>query len=250
MTDQTPIEKIGQKAGKMFREAFPQPDLGDAPKGIKPEPLKPEERLEKMSNYVRAPRKTPVGTYTRKVNGEEAIVYVRVLNRLGWWLVPLIGSLFTLLAAWPIGMYFAAEIAPWQRMAQYMLWGAIIGAALSAGATLWLTLAQRFWMEIVIQEERVKINGTTYDRNLTSGFRMGYTIESDSNALKQSFQDMSMGFTGLRFSYGPWGEDLPYVMNKYHGAEIVIWLNELMAGVGAREPGNNEPQTGHRAEIF
>jgi len=250
MTDQTPLEKIGLKAGQIFRDSFPKPDETALPRAVKPEPVQTEDRLEKMSSYVRSARETPVGAYTTKANAEEAIVHVRVLNRLSWWLVPMIGSLFTVALSWPIGMVIGMGIAPWHSVGPYMFWGAVIGALISTGITIWATLAQRFWMKIVIQEERVKINGTTYDRNLSSGFRMGYSIESDSKALKQSFQDMSMGFTGLRFSYGPWGEDLPYVVNKYHGPEIVIWLNQMMDSVGAHKPGNNEPAIGHRAEIF
>jgi len=250
MTEETPLEKIGHKAGQLFREAFPQPDGPSLPQARDPGPVTAEDRLEPMSSFVRAARKTPVGTYTAKANGEEAILYVRVLNRLGWWLIPSVGVLFTAFIAWPIGMFIGANMAPWTQVDMYMFRGALIAVVISAAMTLWLTLKQRFWMQIVIQEERVRINGKTYDRGLSSGFRMGYTIESESTALKQSFQDMTMGFTGLRFSYGPWGEDLPYVVNKYHGPEIVVWLNQMMASVGAPEPGNNEPDIGHRAEIF
>ena len=44
--------------------------------------------------------------------------------------------------------------------------------------------------------------------------------------------DHFMGVSGLRVAYGRWGDDLDYMVNKYHAPEYVVWMNEVIAEVG------------------
>ncbi|WP_161793899.1 hypothetical protein, partial [Jannaschia aquimarina] len=166
-------------------------------------------------------------------SGEKTVIEIRCVHELWWWLSPAIATTLGV-----IGLFVVTPI----MLLSMGLVGFLIPLASIIGP-IWVVLTRRFWLPIEISEGTIKVGGKYYAREHSSGFRIGYKVEGQDAGLKNHFMDKSFGMTGLRLSYGEWGEDLPYLINSYHSAEMVIWMNGIVAGVGKTEaePGEAGP---------
>ncbi|MEE4212424.1 MAG: hypothetical protein V2I43_24535 [Parvularcula sp.] len=186
------------------------------------------------------PRQYPKGVSVSRISKQEAILYLRCLRPIWWWLAPLIALCFSV----PVGF-----IGIMILLFDDSIFG-LVPLLIAIAAAVFGFLYPRVSLPITVQPDAIKVGNQVFDRNYVFGFRVGYTIESDDKTLKNDFLDQSMGFASLRLAYGRWGEDLPYLVNKYHSGEIVIWVNEVIDSVGAPPAKDIDSGKGLRGQIF
>lgn len=97
-------------------------------------------------------------------------------------------------------------------------------------------------VEVRVNPETIKVGGYLFDRRYTGGFRIGYEMESPD----KSFTPM----TGLRMSYGPWGEDLPFLVSKNRSVEMINWMNQAIDHVALPDTSKNTPGASAQNEVF
>lgn len=205
--------------------------------------LKDRNKSEVLSPYYVEVRSTPKGTVIKRNSKDEFIAEIKCALEFWFWVAPVtIFIIFILLTPFTISMIFS-----WNPTIKILGVILLLG---SIGALVFSIVRTRFWVKVIVQKDAIKFGDKTYDRQHFGGMRIGYSIETDDNALKNDFFDKSMGMSALRLCYGRWGEDLPYLVNKYHAAEIVIWLNEHIDAVGAPAPRENAPSEGRRKQTF
>lgn len=203
---------------------------------------------EYLSDYTVDPRQTPSGTVLVKKSNDEVVMKVRFVLQFWWPWLPLGLLLFTFFGAPAVGAAFGALISDWQTN---RIPGTIVVFVIaSIGATVFAFLKTRGEVTVIAQEGKIKFGDKVYDRRHFGGMRIGYTVDSTDGSLKEHFLDQQMGYAALRLTYGRWGEDLPYLVNKYHAPEIVIWMNELIDEVGAPPPKDVDASQGLRGQIF
>lgn len=121
------------------------------------------------------------------------------------------------------------------------------------GVAIWAYSMAHFELEILATKDRLKVGKLIFDRAISGGILTGY--ESGGETIKDGVFDFSIGagitkVIALRVSYGPWGEDTNYLVNGYHAAEYVVWLNHMIAAVGAPPPREHDLASGRRKENF
>lgn len=188
------------------------------------------------------PRHTPKGTKLITANNREALFQIRCARQLWWWLAPIIAVTFCIFVVPFALVAIFALYDPAVNVIGWLLLGACIA---SLGASYYFT---RIWLPITVDKDAITIGNQAFARTRAGGFRLGYTIEGKD--MKNDYMDHSMGLAGLRLAYGPWGEDLPYLVNKYHSAEIVIWMNGIVSAVGAPAPAKHDLEKGRKVEEF
>ncbi|WP_157946891.1 hypothetical protein [Thalassobius sp. I31.1] len=131
---------------------------------------------------------------------------------------------------------------------QYALTGVLFTCAafyfVAAVSYFWT----RPWVKIVVTPNTIRYGSRFFHREFHDGMRLGYsTNETD---LKNKLLEGSFGTVAMRLTYGRWGEDLPYLVNKYHADEIVIWMNEIINSVGAPIDVRHDPYAGEKSELL
>ena len=203
------------------------------------------------------PRKTPQGTEIVLQSPEKSILKVKSAIRFWFVAAPVVGCVIGLLAGGLIGAvlgYTSVDSNTLQGQMQAplraTLWATVLSViGLLVGFAAGYVLS-RPWVTIVVLPDRVKYGSKVFDRRFHDAVTVGYSFKTQSSELKNSFHDISLGLAGLRFEYGPWGEDLPYLVNKYHSSEIVIWLNHMIRQVGAPTPRAHAPTEGRKEQSF
>lgn len=206
------------------------------------------------------PRKFPKGTTIHKnptSPDSEAIVSLRTHLR-NWWILPYVLGPVILLLAIPIGIY-SGIVGPEYytdnfgrgRYAEgyFTIIPLIIALAVVIVAVFLLYQLTNPVTRITITPSTVTIGKYRFKREHSKGLRMGYEVTHDTSN-SSMLSEKQIFFTGLRLSYGPWGEDLPYMVNKYHGAEYVNWINSILDYVGSPEPQSTAPEEGRREQRF
>jgi hypothetical protein len=127
--------------------------------------------------------------------------------------------------------------------------GAIIGFVIAVIPTIYVYRWTHPWVDVHADSKSIKVATFRFDRRYYGGFRVGYELQTTVGMLKNDFHDIDLGLQGLRFCYGQWGEDLPYLVSKYHANEIVMWINQKIAET---EPKATAPVTesGQRPQRF
>ncbi len=214
----------------------------------RPSAMEPAPGKKPMSDNTEDIRATPKGTKLIKKADDEVIMTVRYVLQFWWPWLPIALLLFTIFGALPVGTAVGAFISDWQSN---RIPGTIVVFVLgSIAATVLAFRRTRGEVTVIVHDDKIKFGDKVYDRRHFGGMRIGYTVESTDGSLKENFLDQQMGYAALRLRYGRWGEDLPYLVNKYHAPEIVIWMNELIDGVGAPPPKDIDASQGLRAQIF
>jgi hypothetical protein len=196
---------------------------------------------------VRVPRETPKGT--RIVLQGKDWCYLDIKITVQYWGIILpalaVGILFYVPA--PLTAYIAFRYGIWDfESVTKISWGIIIACLV---VVYYCYTGTRYWIRVEVTPDRIKFGRRIYDRAFFNGMRIGY---EDQNMLqmKNNFLDFSMGVRALRLGYGRWGDDLPYLVNNYHSAEIVVWMNEMIAQAGQPGAGDHAPELGVKQERF
>lgn len=203
---------------------------------------------------VEEPRPYPKGINVLDASPEKLIFWVKAARKRWRWLPFALLIFITPALVW-IGIAMGIDPGGYDRLGRYRapsfsfmpvasivaLWGAFL---------FWLY--KLFWLNLIfsVTPNRINVGGKTYDRAHSAGMRIGYTVEGNGGVGDSMVDviagDASMGFVGLRLTYGRWGEDLDFMVNRYHAAEYVVWMNEQIAMVGAAAPKDHDPAKGRR----
>lgn len=212
------------------------------------------ERVQDITAFCLVPRSTPKGT--ELVYLDENSAHMRVKSAIRFWCY-FLPALFTIgaVAGVPLGGYWGFEIYNAQpnrwniNPTPYVFWGAVFLSGSFVAAAIYSYFATRPWLGVKVTPSTITYGSMKFDRRYYGGMQIGYST-NEGGDLKNGFFDLSLGMAALRLSYGPWGEDLKYLINKYHSAEIVNWMNGVIASVGAAPPPDYDPYAGRKIELL
>lgn len=210
-----------------------------------PRPSETDHRSAKQA-FV---RRTPKGTILGTANREKAEFQVKSAIRFWHWFAPIAALVFGVFILIPLFITMFLIMSDGYGEVGFFFFGISAGIAATIGLVLVVHNRFRPWVKVHVTPDTITYGDTSYDRKHTSGFVLGYEVKGQGE-LKNHFFDQSMGLMALRLTYGRWGEDLPYMVNKYHAAEIVIWMNEIIAAVGAPKPAEHDLEQGRKTEEF
>jgi len=242
-TMETPSEKVSQEipTDERREDGVPPPSRG-------------QMQADEVTPILGAPRPraTPQGTQLIKQSPERAVMKVKSAVRFWSWFLPPFFLITMVITIVPITGVLAAAMQKannFRRGLDAYLFdaGAVVFACFIGAAVLSYYLT-RPSVRITVTPEAVKYGSEYFDRRFHHGVRTGWSMQGVE--LQNSFFDKSFGLQALRFTYGRWGEDLPYMVNAYHAQEIVIWMNEIIDQVGAPPAPSNDPYAGHKTELL
>lgn len=138
----------------------------------------------------------------------------------------------------------------------------MIGAIIVIVVPLVITVVFFLWLHrithpkiiIRITPSEIEVGDLKFSRENFRGFRIGGT-ESDPQNRGGDWNPSVLGhnqfvWTALHPQIGDWGEVLPYMVPRAVANHYVIWLNELVAYVGAPPPKATAPEEGRREQRF
>lgn len=179
-------------------------------------------------------REHPKGTREFKNNAPGTVRLQFKAARRFWWrfwflfvfaccLAPVVGAgLGSFLAV-------AGSRSLYVNLAAASFQGGFFTTLICVGAAVIFWNWSRPWVEVYADRSEVRVENLRFDRRNYGGFQMGYTINTGEAMMGNDFHDLDLGLVGLRLVYGPYGEDLPWLVNKYHSQEIAIWLTYKIA---------------------
>lgn len=204
------------------------------------------------------PRPYPRGIYLDKNSADELRFRIKATRRKWRWLpfaliLPVyaiastLGPILGFRSDYWVGRQYVAPSFSW--MPTFLL--------LVVGTVFLVWLYKQFWLALPIRvtPTHINVNGQSFNRKHYGGMRVGYEIGGNESVpvgglFEGAVGDTSLGFVGLRLQYGRWGEDLDYMVNKYHANEYIVWMNEMIAAVGAPPAKDIAPDQGVRGQQF
>lgn len=206
------------------------------------------------------PREFPKGAMIHKypVNRASEVVISIPTHLRTWWVLAYVLAPFLLLLAIGGGLLFGIVEPSWYQDSRgrnqysegyFTIMPLLIAIVATIIVLLLIYYATNPTTKITITPKTITIGKYRFEREHVNGMRMGYEVSYD-NGTTSPFVQSQIFFTGLRISYGPWGEDLPYMVSKYHGPEYVNWINSILDYVGSPEPRATAPEEGRREQRF
>lgn len=190
-------------------------------------------------------REHPKGTRLIYQTPDKATIEIKSAIRFWSNVLPPVLMLATFTIAPAIGGFIGNVVAGFGGAAS----GAVIVPILTLIAAIASYFMTRPWVRVIATPTEIQYGKLRFDRQYHQGMALGYSLDGQED-LVNDFHDLSLGLRAIRCTYGRWGEDLPYLVNKYHGAEIIIWMNEIIASVGAPEPAEQDLEQGRKKEEF
>lgn len=152
--------------------------------------------------------------------------------RRSWWFLAILG----LFALWAIALPLLVPLSisggswngrnfvePYFNPLLFVMWLALL---LGATWAVWWWAFPR--IRITADHEAIRIHGRRYDWDKAKGFRLGYSIGGVEREEKQG------PYSGLRMAYGPWGDDLPFMVRNYYAPAYIIFMNQALQSVEPR----------------
>lgn len=232
---------------KPNKPAQPTPaNSGEAPK--------PQPSSSTIADASVVPvRETPVGTGLVRQSSEQAVMTVQAAIRFWCWAAPAIctGSLlFTL----PIGVVSGYQ-SSFDRygyltgnVGANIFWGCVIGVGVSLFMIFLAYTMTRPTVRVEVDKDFVTFGSYKFDRRFAGGLRPAYS--SQEVELNKSITQPKFGVTALRFAYGPWGEDMKYLVDANYVHDICLWMNGVIDTVGAEAPKENDAFEGKKVELL
>ena len=97
---------------------------------------------------------------------------------------------------------------------------------------LGVTWAVWWWafprIRITADQKEIRVHGRRYAWDKATGFRLGYSLGGVERKDSQGF------YAGLRMAYGPWGDDLPFMVRDYYAPAYIMFLNQALQAVEPR----------------
>lgn len=220
-----------------------------------------KERAETSSISAKTitPREYPKGARVHQLPSQQSDTAVLSLptHYRSWWIVPAFLAIPLIMAAitWGGSAGFVPDewvTDTWGRQqyrAGYFTYAPMIMAiTITVGALIFVHFRFNRHTTITITPDMITIGRFHFDRKYAGSLRLGYEIDYQGD--QSSFIRGQFLFSGLRLSYGPWGEDLPYMVDRYHAAEYVNWVNLFVEQVGSPPAAENNASEGRREQIF
>ena len=137
-----------------------------------------------------------------------------------------------------------------QQYGERSWFGTILLVSMTLGFCVWAYRFLKPRVVITARDNRIRVaggnsEGMVFDTAHYSGMAQGYEMKSG----KVKDQPGLGLFTGLKVTYGNWGEETPFMFQKGRGLEYILWMNQLIEPVitgGAV----HESEIGERAQAF
>lgn len=192
-------------------------------------------------------RSSPKGTRVETQSEGSVTLCFKAAIRF-WWPLPYAVIVCAVVVGLPLGWILGATLrSPFEPYNGGPLFWTI---AIFAAATVASFRLTRPWVKLVANKRYIHIGPYYFDRDHYGGMRVGYELQTGASVLKNDFHDLSIGLQAIRLTYGPWGEDLPYLVNGYHANAIVLWLNLMIASVDEPPVGPTSSEHGKRTQAF
>lgn len=151
--------------------------------------------------------------------------------RRTWWVVALVAVIGLWVALTPV-IFFASFSGGYINRSYVepyfnpLLFGLYLLPLLAATWAAWWWAFPR--IRISADHEFIRIRGRQYDWDRARGFRLGYSLGGVER------QDKQGPYSGLRMAYGPWGDDLPFLVRNYYAPAYVLFLNDALKAIEPR----------------
>jgi hypothetical protein len=230
------MNEFGRKAGEFLRKVADSPARANERMGANNPPPPSGGSGPQPSGggawepVFEKPRLTPKGTMIEAQSDDTVTLRFQAVIRT-WWILPYLMLPITIVGSIPLGLFIGTFMNPgypyiggpvWQGFFNSALWLTPVAMA-AANYALWRWT--RPFVRMFANRRYIQVGSKYFERQHYGGMRLGYEIQTTAGVLKNDFHDLAIGLQGIRLSYGPWGEDLPYLVNSYHANEIVLWLN-------------------------
>ena len=189
------------------------------------------------------PRFLTVPQFTK---GESFTIIIPTARRTWWWVLG-----FVVVGLWLVlvPMIFYASIgggydargnwsAPAVNPVTFALW---LLPLLGLTWVVWWWSFPR--IRITADHEKIRVHDRVYDWDKAGGFRMGYSIGGIERSDEQG------PYAGMRMAYGPWGDDLPFLLRKYYAPAYIMFLNQALKEIEPRTP-NTMAESGITPALF
>ena len=110
----------------------------------------------------------------------------------------------------------------------------------------WLVITQMIVRRIVIRadHEKICVHDRVYYWDRAQGFRLGYSVGGVERV------DKVWKYQGIRMSYGPYGDDIPFMVHDFYAPIYVVLLNDLLQAVQPRSVADETAETGIKQVFF
>lgn len=179
---------------------------------------------------------------------------LKTVRKFWWAVAPMIASVVAALLLPLSAILAVASADPFRGSPpQFLLFG-VIALAMGLALIYYSIIITRPWIRIEGTKEHIRVYGKdatkTFDRAHFGGMRSGYSIQTESAVLSSDFTSSNFNLAGLRVSYGPWGEDLPYLINGYHSVGLILWMNMALGSVDMPPPKAHDPSQGREEVVL
>lgn len=210
------------------------------------------EIMDKLLKPAKFPMKIKapvlVKPYRAHVHHEPDGEKVRVslpCARYNWTWAPFV----YLILVCPWGLWFSWSMGfavHQRRFGGWDMWPMLVGIAVLAGGFYLLVCYTYPRIAFEATKEGVIVGQFKFEWENLHGVRLGYDAGGKERQMKQG------PYHGLRMKYGPWGFDLPYMVNGYYAAAYVVWLNMMLQTVHLTDPEEriNSPEDGFKKDLF
>ena len=198
-------------------------------------------------------RETPVGTAVIKQDSEQAVMTVQAAIQF-WCVTAPTACILSGFLLVPIGgmIGYNASFDSYGRLIgdipTNIFVGCFVGALISIFSSFLAYAMTRPNVQVEVDKDFVKFGDYKFDRRFAGGLQPAYS--SQETELKKSIIQPKFGVTALRFAYGPWGEDMKYMVDAHYVDDICIWMNGIIDSVGAPEPKENDAAQGRKVELL
>jgi hypothetical protein len=190
---------------------------------------------------LRAPVALPVGvrelprflTVSDFTEGQSVSIIIPTARRT-WWIVAVLGLLAFWAIALPLlvpfsmagGFYDRGSNAYVDPYFNPLLFAFYLLPLLGVTWLVWWAAFPR--IRITADQKEIRVHGRRYGWDRAKGFRLGYSLGGVERKDSQGF------YAGLRMAYGPWGDDLPFMVRDYYAPAYIMFLNQALQSVQPR----------------
>lgn len=233
----------------------PATDSEQSPNSPHSEKMHPVKHgTDKIDYSVMPVRNWPEGTRLISKDDEQAVMTVQAAIQFWCWAGPGL-CLIAILFAVPIGSSLgyataidSARFVSGKTIISHIFWGGGLGLGACLLAAAISYAVTRPVVRIIVDKNYVQFGSYKFDRRFAGGLRTGYA--SEETELTTNITQSKFGVTNLWFAYGPWGEEMKYLVNAKHADAICNWMNGIINAVGAPEPKENDAAKGRKVEML
>ena len=211
---------------------------------------------KKPTNF-QEPKKRPEGI--RNVEYQKDIKTItfelKTAKHFWWYVSPILAGIIAVVALIASPILALSFDDPFDRSGPAYL-SFFLVALIGGIALIWLSFSStRPWIKIEGTPDYIRVRegstmSKTYRREHFGGMATSYTIKTPDGKELGTMMEPSFGLTRLRLIYGPWGDDLPYLISSRHSTDLIIWMNLVLDAVDMPSPTAHAPDLGRVEEVF